>query len=177
MSRPTIMFLLSLTLVASTTGACSGGQANLSLLGTTTSTNFAAHLSSTPTGAETPATGEATFVVSTDGKRIQYRLVVDNVDNVTMAHIHQGQAGQEGPILVWLYPPSGPPPKEIPGTYSGVLAESTFTESDLVGPLQGQPLSALVEAMQKGDTYVNVHTVQYPAGAIAGQIEAVSGQM
>jgi len=51
-----------------------------------------------------------------------------------------------------------------------LLAEGTITASDLVGPLAGQPLSALIEAMRAGNTYVNVHTVQFPAGEIAGQI-------
>jgi hypothetical protein len=51
-----------------------------------------------------------------------------------------------------------------------VLATGTITAADLVGPLAGQPLSALVDAMEAGETYVNVHTSQFPAGEIRGQI-------
>jgi hypothetical protein len=40
----------------------------------------------------------------------------------------------------------------------------------LIGPLAGQPFSALLNQMQAGNTYVNVHTVQNPAGEIRGQI-------
>jgi hypothetical protein len=39
-----------------------------------------------------------------------------------------------------------------------------------VGPLAGQSLDALLAAMRDGDTYVNVHTTQFPGGEIRGQI-------
>jgi hypothetical protein len=55
-------------------------------------------------------------------------------------------------------------------TIDGVLARGTITEADLVGPLAGQPLSALVEAIRSGNAYVNVHTVDHPAGEIRGQL-------
>jgi hypothetical protein len=36
-------------------------------------------------------------------------------------------------------------------------------------------LEATLIAMWSGDTYVNVHTVNYPDGGIRGQIEIVEG--
>jgi hypothetical protein len=74
-----------------------------------------------------------------------------------------------GPVVVWLYP-EGPPPVEIPGETTGSLATGTITADDLVGDLEGQPLSALIDAMVAGDTYVNVHTTAYGEGEIRGQI-------
>jgi hypothetical protein len=94
---------------------------------------------------------------------------VANIENVTQAHIHYGARGENGPVVVWLHP-EGPPPELIPGRFSGVLATGTITADDLVGPLENQPLSALVDWMLAEETYVNIHTEQYPPGEIRGQI-------
>jgi hypothetical protein len=104
-----------------------------------------------------------------DGQSISYRLIVANIENVTMAHIHLAPAGVNGPVVVWLYP-STPPAQLIPGRSSGVLATGTFTAENLVGPLAGQSLDALLDAFLGGDLYVNVHTSQYPPGEVRGQI-------
>jgi hypothetical protein len=39
-----------------------------------------------------------------------------------------------------------------------------------MGPLAGQPFSALINALNNGTAYVNVHTNQFPAGEIRGQV-------
>jgi hypothetical protein len=93
-----------------------------------------------------------------------------NIENVTQAHIHLGPAGGTGGIVVWLYPGS-PPLQLIPGRSDGVLATGVITAGDLVGALAGQPLSALMDAINAGNAYVNVHTLQFPPGEIRGQID------
>lgn len=118
---------------------------------------------------ETNAQGEATFEVSSDGTSIHYILTVSNIENIQMAHIHNAPAGENGGVVVWLYP-SSPPSQLIEGSFQGVLAEGTITADDLVGSLEGQPLDVLIEEIKAGNTYVNVHTEQYPAGEIRGQI-------
>jgi hypothetical protein len=117
----------------------------------------------------TTATGDASFTVSADGSSISYEVNVAGLVDVTMAHIHLAAAGVNGPVVVWLYP-EGPPPVEIPGETTGSLATGTITADDLVGDLEGQPLSALIDAMVAGNTYVNVHTTAYAEGEIRGQI-------
>ena len=87
--------------------------------------------------------------------------MVENIENVSMAHIHLAPAGVDGPVVAWLYP-EVPPAVLIPGRFDGLLAEGNITSINLSGPLAGQPLNALLEAMIKGNTYVNVHTNQYP---------------
>jgi hypothetical protein len=133
--------------------------------------NFRAHLSGDQEVHEvvSNATGQAIFQLSKDGTELSYKLIVANIDNVTMAHIHVGAVGTNGPARVWLYP-SVPPMMLIPGTTNGVLAEGVITASSLMGPLAGQPLSVLTGLMQAGNTYVNVHTTAYPPGEIRGQI-------
>jgi hypothetical protein len=133
---------------------------------------FSAHLSG---AQEVPpvqslARGQAIFRLSSDGTELHYKLIVANLQDTRMAHIHLAPAGVNGPVVAWLYP-GGPPPVEIPGRFSGVLAEGTITAANLVGPLAGMTLENLVDAMRAGDTYVNVHTVAYPGGEIRGQIE------
>lgn len=126
---------------------------------------------------DTKARGNATFDVSDDGTSISYKLIVSNIDNVVAAHIHVAPAGTNGSVVAFLFgavPAGG-------GRSDGVLAEGTITAANLVGPLAGQPLSALLDAMQAGNTYVNVHTNDgiaptdtgpgdFPGGEIRAQI-------
>ena len=152
------------------------------------SANFRTHLSGDnevpPAGVMimTLAQGQAVFQLSNDGSELSYQLIASNIDNVFMAHIHQGPAGSNGPVVVWLYPaPDQQAPLPIPGRHDGVLAEGVIRAENLVGPLTGQPLSALIEAIQNGNAYVNVHTNDfivppntgpgdYPGGEIRGQL-------
>ena len=134
--------------------------------------NFRTHL----TGAEevpavdTRAQGQATFKLNKEGNAIEYKLIVANIENVLMAHIHNAPAGDNGGVVVWLYP-AAPPPQLIEGSFNGVLAEGTITEDDFVGTLAGQSMDDLLELMRSGNTYVNVHTTQNPAGEVRGQIQ------
>jgi hypothetical protein len=133
--------------------------------------NFRAHLSGDQEvpPVETRATGQAIFQLSRDGTELSYRLIVANIENVTMAHIHLAPAGVNGPVVAWLYP-EGPPPQLIEGRFSGVLATGVITADDLVGPLAGADLWDLIDEMVAGNTYVNVHTEQFGAGEVRGQI-------
>lgn len=133
--------------------------------------NFRAHLSGQEEvpPADTRAQGQAIFKLSADGMSLQYRLNVANIENVTQAHIHLGAQGVNGPVIVWLFP-SAPPAMLIPGRFQGVLAAGVITEANLVGQLAGQTLDDLIELMLAGETYVNVHTSQFPPGEVRGQI-------
>ena len=135
--------------------------------------SFKAHLSGDQEvpPAETKATGQTIFKLSKDGTELEYKLIVANIENVRMAHIHLGPAGANGPVVAWLYP-DAPPAQLIPGRTNGILAEGTITSADLVGTLAGASLQDLIDLMTAGQTYVNVHTDQYPGGEIRGQISA-----
>ena len=118
---------------------------------------------------DTNARGVGVVKVSADGESLSYKLIVANIENVLQAHIHVGAVGQNGPVVAFLYPP-GPPPVLIPGRSDGVLATGTITAANLVGPLMGEPFDALVDEIRAGNTYVNVHTTQFPGGEIRGQL-------
>lgn len=140
--------------------------------------NFAAPLDAEQEVADPPvesdATGVATFQYRAGSGEIHYRLIVANIENVRMAHIHVAPAGVNGPVVVWLYP-DAPPPQVIPGRTDGILATGVITADSLVGMLAGAEISDLLELMIAGETYVNVHTDQYPPGEIRGQIDRGNG--
>jgi hypothetical protein len=141
--------------------------------------NFSTHL----TGAneiparDTPAQGQATVKIAEDGSALFCKLMASNIDNVTQAHIHLGPPDQNGPVVAFLYglvPPNG-------GPQNGRLSETTVTAADLRGPLAGQPLSVLIDAIRSGNAYVNVHTDNgvappnegqgdFPGGEVRGQL-------
>ena len=135
------------------------------------SENFRAHLNGDAqvVDVKTKAQGQAIFRLSDDGMTLYYKLIVANIDGVFMAHIHLAPPDENGPVVVWLYP-DAPPPAPISGDLHGTLAEGTITADDLVGPLSGNTLIDLIEAIKSGNTYVNVHTAENRGGEIRGQI-------
>lgn len=140
------------------------------------SRNFTTHLKGEfelPAAVDTQAQGQASFRLSEDGDTLYYKLIVANIENVTMAHIHlinpANPSSGIGAPVVWLYP-SAPPAQLIPGRFSGVLAEGTITDASLVNALAGGTLDDLLAAIESGQTYVNVHTLQFGGGEIRGDL-------
>lgn len=135
---------------------------------------FTAHLNSAnevpPVTSE--GQGQAIFKLSEDGTTLHYKLIVANIRNVTQAHIHCGEAGVNGTVVVFLYGFNA-----AGATVNGVLAEGDITSANIirrpdaancVGGLQ--TFEDLIGRLQTGRAYVNVHTLAYPAGEIRGQI-------
>jgi len=118
----------------------------------------------------TPASGTASFWLNPDSTAIRYKLTVADLNNVTMAHLHLGASGKNGPPVVWLYP-SAPPPKEIAGPSNGVLSEGSINANNLVGPLAGKTIGDLLDAIRAHNIYVNVHTREHSDGEIRGQLQ------
>jgi hypothetical protein len=107
---------------------------------------------------KTKAKGHAEFEFSKDGKELTYKLYVSGIDSVSMAHIHHGPFGKEGPIVVWLYK------SPITGKFNGLLSTGTITDKDT-------NLDSLRTWMSTGDTFVLVHTQKFPNGEIGGKIK------
>jgi hypothetical protein len=112
----------------------------------------------------TSAIGRAEFKLGQDN--IMYTVNVTDIENVTAAHIHRGQVGENGPIVITLF--KSETPKTAMATEA--LSEGNITATNLEGPMAGQLLSNLTSAMQNEQTYINVHTQQNPNGEIRGQI-------
>lgn len=112
---------------------------------------------------QTSASGIAWFKPMQDN--IWFKVNVTDIQGVTMAHIHSGKQGENGPPVVPLYKSETPS-----GQMSGVLAKGNITADTFQGPMAGKQISDLITAMQNGETYVNIHTQQNPDGEIRGQI-------
>ena len=114
---------------------------------------------------ESKASGKAEFKLSADGKTLTYKLHVKNIMDANAAHIHMAAKGADGPPVAGLFS------AEKKGKFSGVLAEGTIADKDLLGSLQGKTVEDLVKLFKSGDAYVNVHTNANPDGEIRGQIK------
>jgi hypothetical protein len=112
---------------------------------------------------QTSASGTAWFKPMQDN--IWFKVNVTDIQGITMAHIHSGKQGENGPPIVPLYKSDSPSQQ-----MSGILAKGNITADTFQGPMAGKQITDLVTAMQNGETYVNIHTQQNPDGEIRGQL-------
>jgi hypothetical protein len=137
--------------------------------------NFRTHLTGQEVvpPRETRAQGEAVLQLSADGTELSYLVIASNIENVTGVHIHLGAAGNVGPNVVFLLGPLAPGG----GRTNGVVAQGTITAANLINALAGQPLSALIEAIQAGHAFVDVPTNDGIAPAFTGPGDFVTGEI
>ncbi len=118
---------------------------------------------------KTTAKGEATFTMAKDGSSIHYKLHMDGIENVTMAHIHAvGEGGKPGPVITWLYPSAGGGPSLKEGKFSGSLAEGDITPDKFAGDWKGKTVTDLFAGIGHGEAGVAVHTKQNPGTELWG---------
>jgi hypothetical protein len=93
--------------------------------------------------------GTARITVDPERDEVCYELSTSNLTGVTAAHIHEGRAGTAGPIAVTLTAPEN-------GKSEGCTPTT----------------ASIVEAIASGQRsfYVNVHTSEFPDGAIRAQL-------
>jgi hypothetical protein len=131
----------------------------------------------TPQALSTPANGEFKLHINRATQELEYSLSYSGFETpVLQAHIHFGATATTGGISVFLCTnlgngPAGTPACPSPeGTVTG-----TLRPADVVGPA-GQGIAPgefdeLVDAIQAGYTYANVHSQARPAGEIRAQLE------
>ena len=158
--------------LTSTAGGPAGTTGVVSkIVGVQAEPPLAAVLTGAGAGTNSAATGLAILKPGPDGNTISYQLKVQGLANVTQAHIHVASTpAANGAPAVWLYP-AVPPAVPIPGEFTGLLGEGTFTAANFVGPLAGKTLADLMTAIRENRAYVNVHTQQFPGGEIRGALQ------
>ena len=127
---------------------------------------------------EVPANTSPAFAISAyslvdQGTRLAVTINAFNLQNLTMAHLHLGQPGQNGPVVANLIEPIAPGSGGTP--IQAIQAD--LDSSDLVGPLAGFPLDALVEEIENGNVYLNLHTDDGLPGDNTGPGDFVSGEI
>lgn len=113
----------------------------------------------------TSATGN--FRATPGSSSLAFTLTA-NGTALTAAHIHQGAAGTNGPVVAFLFGPNA-------AGVSSINNSGTITAANLVGPMAGKTWAEFMTELNAGRLYVNVHSVQNPGGEIRGQIPATPG--
>jgi len=142
----------TLLLVAAAAVALAGCESAEEEINEVIGNNFVAELNG---GNEVPGPGDpdgwgrAAIAINDASNMICIDLEVRSIGDVTAAHIHRGAAGVAGPPVVNIDPPDD------------VDSDDCDTVTDaLVDEIRGNP----------GGFYVNVHTAEFPEGAIRGQV-------
>lgn len=127
--------------------------------------NFRAHLNGDGEvgPVDTDAQGEAIFQLSKDGSSLSFKLIAANIEDVFAAHIHCGTAGVNGPVGVTLFGGATVSP-------NGILSQGTITETNAGNACAWESLADVINAIDAGGAYVNVHTTANPGGEIRGQV-------
>ena len=118
---------------------------------------------------KTKARGTAKFQLSADERTLHYKVDVFGVDAVSQIHIHLGEDATTPEGEHYHLPPDEGHGHTIVFLLNfvaggiegnGTVAQGTLTAADMVGPFRGEPLKQLVDHMNKGWSYVNVHIFQ-----------------
>lgn len=117
-------------------------------------------------------TGHGTFTASLGpgGTSINYQLAYDDMEgSVSFAHIHFGQPGVNGGILVFLCGGGNKPVCPQSGVVSGTI-EAADVQPIAIQGIDGGQFADLFNAILAGTAYANVHTDLFPNGAIRGRL-------
>jgi hypothetical protein len=124
----------------------------------------------------TPAGGRFSATINEAGTELTYQLEYFNLEGaVTQAHIHLGQKGVNGGIVVFFCSNLGNGPAGTqacppsPATVTGTIHASDVTGASAQGLGAGE-LFAVLRAIRAGVAYANVHTTLFPGGEARGQI-------
>jgi hypothetical protein len=114
----------------------------------------------------TDSSGMALLRLNESETAIEFQLSVNDGSGITQSHIHCASAGVNGPIVVFLagLHAAG---LNVDGKW---ISNARITDAGIVNTACGANLSELAESMRAGNTYVNVHSLDFPAGVIRGQV-------
>lgn len=123
---------------------------------------------------ETETRGMAKFRFNKDLTYMYFTLVVREgvgVLGIAGAHLHCAPADANGPVVATL---AG----EVTSGFDGTLViRAAMTDANIADdPTCGGNLANLAEAMLDGNVYVNVHSTDFPAGEVRGQVKGNMGK-
>jgi hypothetical protein len=105
-------------------------------------------------GAPGDPDGSATSLVQIDGNVVTFAFTWKNIPAPTMGHLHVGATGVSGAVKVPLFTSA------LPETTDGAAGVVAVNDPALVAAIIAHP----------SDFYLNLHTSEFPAGAVRGQL-------
>ncbi len=135
----------------------------------------------------TDGTGTLRLDLNEKSQTASYTLTFSDLSSpATQAHIHFGKVHVPGGIFVWLCQttakpsPVGsltpfcptPPNKTVSGMITGASIIAPATSPPTSQGITAGVFDVLTEALDSNTAYVNVHTTNFPAGEIRGQIHS-----
>src|SRR5437764_12427614 len=116
--------------------------------------------------------GQGSVKLSLSGGSLSSTLIFTNLSaNAVAAHIHFARSRENGGVIVFFCGGGGKPacPASVSGSISG-----TITAADVIGPaaqgVTAGDFGALATALVSQASYADIHTVNFPAGEIRGDI-------
>jgi hypothetical protein len=117
----------------------------------------------------TNATGAVKVTANAARTELAFELEVRNGTRMLAAagaHFHCAPQGQNGPVIIFM---AG----ELSGGLNGRFeVKGTLTQANITNTACGATLAEVVQAMQQGRVYANVHSTANPGGEIRGQLRA-----
>ncbi len=107
--------------------------------------------SEVPKPGDPDATGTAMVNLDVSKTEVCYDVTVQKIDRPVGMHIHEGEAGKSGPVVV---------PLTTPTASDTTTSGCANADATLMGRIAANP----------GNFYVNVHSDAYPEGAVRGQL-------
>lgn len=105
--------------------------------------------------------GKARAVVEVKGDRVTFGLTWQGISAPTLGHIHQGAAGVNGDVKVGLFGTA------MPDTVTAAAGQVTLTDPALAQNLRTNP----------DGFYLNLHTKEFPGGAVRGQLKPANKRL
>ncbi len=154
--RKLMIPLFGLALALALVGSVRSVVAAPSLATMELSANLMGGAEEVPNPGDPDGMGTATVTLNSDSGQVSFTI---NVSNITLpaaaAHIHEGAKGVAGGVVVPLTAP------DANGTANG----SAAVDAALMQRIMDNPAGF----------YVNVHTSDFPGGAVRGQLAAAGG--
>ena len=124
----------------------------------------------------TVASGRFHALIHDDGQGFDWEIEFSGLQGtVAQSHIHFGQRGVNGAIVVWLCQgtvagPAGTAICPQSGTVTGTAMAGNVGPGSATQQLNPGEIAEVIAAMRAGVAYANVHTSISPGGEIRGRI-------
>ncbi len=107
--------------------------------------------SEVPAPGDPDGAGRATVNLDVSKRQVCFEVFVERIDRPVGMHVHEGEAGKSGPVVV---------PLTTPTATDTTTTGCADAEGDVMGRIAATPRNF----------YVNVHSDRYPQGAVRGQL-------